>query len=124
MSRLVDVFTASPLQVENGNAYVRMRPYSAMIIVADDIVNIEPEDKVPVEDKDTEIVVGAKYRHFKGNEYKVIGFARHSETEEKLVLYRSLKNPEEIWARPYDMFAETIVRDGRTIKRFEKMRNS
>ena len=116
MSRLVDVFTASPLQVENGNAYVRMRPYSAMIIVADDIVNIEPEDKVPVEDKDTEIVVGAKYRHFKGNEYEVIAVARHSETMEELVVYKSLKDGE-VWARPKAMF---VGKSGE-VRRFTKL---
>ena len=116
MSRLVDVFTASPLQVENGNAYVRMRPYSAMIIVADDIVNIEPEDEVPVEDKDTEIVVGAKYRHFKGNEYEVIAVARHSETMEELVVYKSLKDGE-VWARPKAMF---LGKSGE-VRRFTKL---
>lgn len=116
MSRLVDVFTASPLQVENGNAYVRMRPYSAMIIVADDIVNIEPEDEVPVEDKDTEIVVGAKYRHFKGNEYEVIAVARHSETMEELVVYKSLKDGE-VWARPKAMF---VGKSGE-VRRFTKL---
>ena len=116
MSRLVDVFTASPLQVENGNAYVRMRPYSAMIIVADDIVNIEPEDEVPVEDKDTEIVVGAKYLHFKGNEYEVIAVARHSETMEELVVYKSLKDGE-VWARPKAMF---VGKSGE-VRRFTKL---
>ena len=116
LSRLVDVFTASPLQVENGNAYVRMRPYSAMIIVADDIVNTEPEDENPVEDKDTEIVVGAKYRHFKGNEYEVIAVARHSETMEELVVYKSLKDGE-VWARPKAMF---VGKSGE-VRRFTKL---
>ena len=103
MSGLVDVFTATPIQVENGNAFVRMAPYSAMIIVADDIVNNEPEEAVIVEDKDTEIVVGAKYRHFKGNEYELLAVARHTETMEELVIYKSLKDGE-VWARPKSMF--------------------
>ena len=67
------------------------------------------------------VIRPGRYRHFKGNEYEVIGFARHSETEEKLVLYRNMKNPEEIWARPYEMFAETILLDGKEIKRFERI---
>ena len=75
-----------------------------------DLIEAEPEEITP-----------GIYRHFKGNEYEVIGFARHSETEEKLVLYRNMKNPEEIWARPYEMFAETILRDGKEIKRFERI---
>ena len=103
MSGLVDVFTATPIQVENGNAFVRMAPYSAMIIVADDIVNNEPEEAVIVEDKATEIVVGAKYRHFKGNEYELLAVARHTETMEELVIYKSLKDGE-VWARPKSMF--------------------
>ncbi|MDQ0188860.1 DUF1653 domain-containing protein [Alicyclobacillus cycloheptanicus] len=44
-----------------------------------------------------------KYRHFKGAVYEVIGEALHSETEERLVLYRRVGS-EQIWARPYDMF--------------------
>ena len=74
-----------------------------MIIVADDIVNHEPEEAVIVEDKDTEIVVGAKYRHFKGNEYELLAVARHTETMEELVIYKSLKDGE-VWARPKSMF--------------------
>ncbi len=103
MSHLVDVFTSTPIKVENGNASVRMRPYSAMIIVEDDIVNTEPRNEAVVEDKETEIVIGGKYRHFKGNEYEVIAVARHSETMEELVVYRSLKD-NEVWARPKTMF--------------------
>ena len=103
MSGLVDVFTAMPIQVENGNAYVRMAPSSAMIIVADDIVNNEPEEAVIEEEKDTELVIGAKYRHFKGNEYELLAVARHTETMEELVIYKSLKDGE-VWARPKSMF--------------------
>ena len=79
------------------------------------------QDQNSVEELKEEEVVLGKYRHFKGNEYEVIGFARHSETEEKLVLYRSLKNPDELWARPYDMFREIITRDGRQFRRFERI---
>jgi hypothetical protein len=65
-----------------------------------------------------------KYRHFKGKEYEVIGLAHHSETLEKLVVYRALHNSEEfgknaLWVRPIDMFTETIKKDGKKIKRFE-----
>ena len=63
--------------------------------------------------------VGGKYRHFKGNVYEVTGFAKHSETGEKLVIYRSVNNPDDIWARPYDMFNEIFWRGGEKIKRFE-----
>ena len=106
-----------------------MPPYSSRILVVNDggfKLDLQSEPvSAPVDNsveelKPEEITLG-RYRHFKGNEYEVIGFARHSETEDKLVLYRSLKNPEEVWARPYDMFAEIITRDGKRIRRFERM---
>lgn len=60
-----------------------------------------------------------KYRHFKGNEYEVIGTARHSETLEDFVVYRALYGEGGLWVRPFDMFVETIERDGKQFKRFE-----
>ena len=67
-----------------------------------------------------EIVLG-KYRHFKGNEYEVVGFAKDSETTEKMVIYRALYGDKELWVRPYEMFREIIERDGKQIRRFEKI---
>lgn len=62
-----------------------------------------------------------KYRHFKGNEYEVISIARHSETTEPMVVYRSLYGDHGTWVRPADMWNETIEREGKTFKRFEKI---
>lgn len=64
-----------------------------------------------------EIKLG-KYRHFKGNEYEVIGIAKHSETLEEMVIYRALYGDGGYWVRPADMWNEEIVRDGKTYKRF------
>ena len=60
-----------------------------------------------------------KYRHFKGNEYEVIGVARNSETLEETVVYRALYGDKELWVRPASMWNETVERDGKTFKRFE-----
>jgi len=64
------------------------------------------------------------YRHFKGNEYKVIGVAKHSETQEDLVVYTPLYNDSGLWVRPLSMFAETVEREGKEFKRFEYSRES
>ena len=54
-----------------------------------------------------EIIIGRTYRHFKGNLYKVIGFARHSETLEDMVIYQPLKTGDN-WVRPLSMWNEII----------------
>ena len=59
-----------------------------------------------------------RYRHFKGGEYEVLGVARHSETDERLVVYRPLYNDTGLWVRPIAMFLETVTADGQTVPRF------
>lgn len=59
-----------------------------------------------------------RYRHFKGNEYEVLGLARHSETMEELVVYRALYGEHGLWVRPASMWNETVERDGKTYTRF------
>lgn len=60
-----------------------------------------------------------KYRHYKGNEYEVTGVARHSETEEELVVYRALYGEKGLWVRPLQMFLEKVDLDGKRVSRFE-----
>ena len=62
-----------------------------------------------------------RYRHFKGNVYEVIGVARHSETEEPMVVYRALYGEGGLWVRPADMWNETVKRGEKTYKRFYHM---
>ena len=67
--------------------------------------------------KKTPIFLG-KYRHFKGNEYEVIGIAKHSETLEDLVVYRALYGEKELWVRPLSMWTKTVIHDGKEHPRF------
>lgn len=59
-----------------------------------------------------------RYRHFKGKEYEVLFSARHSETLEKVVVYRALYGDGEIWVRPASMWCDTVIVDGAEYKRF------
>ena len=59
------------------------------------------------------------YRHYKGNKYEVIGFAKHSETLEEMVIYRALYGENGTWVRPLSMWENLIEVDGKTVKRFE-----
>ena len=65
-----------------------------------------------------ETIKPGRYRHFKGREYEVLGVARHSETEEELVVYRALYGDFGLWVRPVSMWKETVERDGKTFRRF------
>ena len=58
------------------------------------------------------------YRHYKGKDYEVIAVARHSETEEELVVYRLMYGDFSYWVRPLTMFVERIVIDGIEQPRF------
>jgi hypothetical protein len=68
-----------------------------------------------------------RYRHYKGKDYEVLDLVRHSETEQWLVLYRTLythpndpdgKKSNLLWVRPYEMFTEKVVVDGKDQLRF------
>ena len=59
-----------------------------------------------------------RYRHYKGSDYQVIDVARHPETEEWMVVYRTLYGDFDLWVRPLEMFTEEVVVDGKTSPRF------
>lgn len=117
---------------------IKVQPKSSMVLVASDgefsiDFTTMNQDKTTVSDKVEktenkecekleiqEITLG-KYRHFKGNEYEVVGFAKDSETTEKVVIYKALYGDQELWVRPYEMFREIIERDGKKIRRFTKI---
>lgn len=70
------------------------------------------------------LIIGGTYKHFKGNLYKVLAIAKHSETEEDMVVYQKLYGNEDIWVRPYDMFVDLKEVDGILVKRFDYVDSS
>ena len=65
------------------------------------------------------IISSGIYRHYKGNNYEVIGVATHSENESQLVVYRPLYGDQNLWVRPLEMFIEKVTVDGESVPRFE-----
>ncbi len=137
---LTDVLNGNQKYGCDNYANICVQPKSSMILVANDgdfsidfsepsvaiIENTEPTVEVAKVSENTEelaveeITLG-KYRHFKGNEYEVVGFAKDSETTEKMVIYKALYGEQELWVRPYKMFREIIERDGKKLRRFSKI---
>lgn len=66
-----------------------------------------------------ELVIGGFYRHYKGNLYKVIGVAKHSETLEEMVVYEPQYGGGGLWVRPKAMFLENVNVNGEEIERFK-----
>ena len=69
-------------------------------------------------------IPSGRYRHYKGNEYTVVGTARHSETLEEHVVYRQEYGEHGLWVRPKQMFSETVKVDGHEVLRFQPLRSS
>ena len=66
-------------------------------------------------------ILPGRYRQFKGKEYEVLCLATHSETMEKMVVYRALYGERGVWVRPASMWNETVTRDGKTYRRFTRI---
>ena len=67
------------------------------------------------------MVLPGVYRHHKGQQYEVVGVARHSETEEEFVVYRALYGDRGLWIRPIAMFTESVDKDGVSVPRFARI---
>lgn len=61
------------------------------------------------------------YQHFKGSLYEVLETARHSETEEQYVVYRTLYGDRSVWVRPLAMFVEEVTHNGEQLPRFKRV---
>ena len=66
-----------------------------------------------------QVLEGGIYQHFKGKRYKVLGVAKHSETLDELVIYQSLAEDQNLWARPKKMYCGKVTVDGQERSRFE-----
>ena len=64
------------------------------------------------------------YEHYKGNQYEVVGIAKHSETLEELVVYRALYGEFGLWVRPLDMFVEDVEINGNCVSRFRFIKSN
>ena len=64
--------------------------------------------------------IGAIYKHYKGTKVKVLGLALHSETLEPMIIYMHLEDGV-VWVRPKKMFLETVIVNGKKVKRFQKI---
>jgi hypothetical protein len=69
-------------------------------------------------------LASGRYRHYKGNDYEVIAVAKHSETLEPVVVYKALYGDGGLWVRPYGMFCEHVIVDGRPVRRFAPVESS
>ncbi len=58
------------------------------------------------------------FRHYKGNEYRIVAIAKHTETLEDLIVYQDINDESKIWARPRAMFEDEIEVDGKNVRRF------
>lgn len=65
-----------------------------------------------------EITVGKTYKHYKGNIYKIIALAKHSETGEDMIVYQNIEKSD-IWVRPKSMWNEEVCVGNKTVLRFE-----
>ena len=59
-----------------------------------------------------------RYRHFKGKEYRLLCVASHSETREPMVVYQALYGEGGVWVRPAAMWDETVLHEGKEVRRF------
>lgn len=128
-SKLTDALTGEVFYVNN-YASIPVKSNSSRILILNNgdytIDSFKDAESSTKQNNNTDVVeplnevTPGKYRHFKGGEYEVIGIAEHTETNEKTVVYKD-QAENRLWARPYNMFVETVEHNGKIVRRFEKL---
>ena len=62
------------------------------------------------------------YLHYKGNLYRVLTVAKHTENDDDLVIYHPLNDPQSLWARPINIFTDTLLQGNQLTSRFRFIR--
>jgi len=63
------------------------------------------------------------YEHYKGQRYRVLGIAQHTETSDELVIYQALYGDQLLWARPVSLFHEKVLYGSQEVPRFKFIGN-
>ncbi len=113
-----DVFGNSSSIFANEKIELKIPALSSVIMVSERDNDFILKNKKSLIKEDDEIIIGGKYKHYKGGEYEVVGIAKHTETLEELVIYRSLDGTNNIWARPKSIFMDYVEE----IKRFDLLK--
>lgn len=98
--------------------YSAFGAFVAMLFILDYVI-LHVAREVEIPSKVTSTIKPGQYIHYKGGRYTVIGVARHSETLEPMIVYKSSKG--DLWVRPEHMFHESVWYQGKLIKRFSKV---
>ena len=114
-----DLLNRNEYHIEDGKIHVKVSAKNS-IILCNSFINGNSMDEVNEHDIEKKLGV---YQHYKGKQYRVLGFAKHSETLEEYVMYQQLYGDESYWIRPSSMFFEEVETNGKKVRRFQWMKD-